>query len=432
VSERLTYPDAHGARTLITCMECGQAARVDLHGDRLDVRCFVGCEPEQTLAGLDFDRLRAELEGTARVRDNGRAAADKGRDAQEQRAAQAVPVSTYARERVEWLIPGRVPKRAVTVLVGDPGLGKSLLTRSAPPHGEARGCAIVVVAHLNKASGTDAIYRIGGSIGIGGAARSVLLLARDPDDSEGDAGVQRVLAHVKCNVASLAPSLAYRIEPTLVPGDEQIKTARLVEHGESETTGAQLLSRKDDEEAPQRSEAEEFLRTVLEDGPVRTQEVLREAKEAGIAEKTLRRAKDKLGVKAGQLPGDLHRGWAWELRRSGGHLTAEGGHLTVAEPNPHISDRGHLRGGGWPPESVGQMATPEKARRDHLTDEPSHRPPPRPGQVWCNPSSPAHRLRVIAVDGDEARVRVESSNRDAGRELAMPLEAFGSDLRRVA
>src|SRR5215203_2030661 len=31
-------------------------------------------------------------------------------------------------ERVDWLVPARVPKVGVTLVVGDPGLGKSLLT----------------------------------------------------------------------------------------------------------------------------------------------------------------------------------------------------------------------------------------------------------------------------------------------------------------
>jgi len=179
----------------------------------------------------------------------------------------------------------------------------------APLHhmAEARGCAVVVVAHLNKASGTDTLYRIGGSIGIGGAARSVLLLARDPDDPEGDQGRQRVLAHPKCNVAPTAPSLLYTVEPTLLPGDEQIKTARLVEHGEINTTGAQLLSGRD-EDAPARTEAEEFLAALLEDGPVPVKQVRQEAGEAGIAWRTIERAKTKLRVKAGQVEGADPRG----------------------------------------------------------------------------------------------------------------------------
>lgn len=50
------------------------------------------------------------------------------------------------------------------------------------------GCAVVALMHLNKDTSVDALLRIGGSVGFGALARSVLLLARDPDDEEGETG----------------------------------------------------------------------------------------------------------------------------------------------------------------------------------------------------------------------------------------------------
>ena len=49
---------------------------------------------------------------------------------------------------------------------------------------EETGAAVVVVAHLNKGQSSDPLQRLGGSIGLPAAARSVLLLARDPDDPD--------------------------------------------------------------------------------------------------------------------------------------------------------------------------------------------------------------------------------------------------------
>jgi RecA-family ATPase len=57
---------------------------------------------------------------------------------------------------------------------------------------ERTGAAVVVVRHLNKGTGGKALYRGGGSIGIIGAARSALLVAKDPQDDN-----QRVLAAQK-------------------------------------------------------------------------------------------------------------------------------------------------------------------------------------------------------------------------------------------
>ena len=75
--------------------------------------------------------------------------------------------------------------------------------------GEATGAAIVLVRHLNKAPGGAAIYRGGGSIGIIGAARSGLLVAKHPDDE-----TRRVLASTKSNLGPPPPSLAYRLVGT--------------------------------------------------------------------------------------------------------------------------------------------------------------------------------------------------------------------------
>jgi predicted ATP-dependent serine protease len=44
------------------------------------------------------------------------------------RRAIAAPASKFEREQVEWLEPGRIPLAAVTLVVGDPGLGKSAYT----------------------------------------------------------------------------------------------------------------------------------------------------------------------------------------------------------------------------------------------------------------------------------------------------------------
>jgi hypothetical protein len=44
------------------------------------------------------------------------------------RSARPVAFSTIRREQVEWLVPERVPLGMLTLLIGDPGLGKSLFT----------------------------------------------------------------------------------------------------------------------------------------------------------------------------------------------------------------------------------------------------------------------------------------------------------------
>jgi len=71
---------------------------------------------------------------------------------------------------------------------------------------EESGAAIVAVRYLRKTGGARAINSGGGSVGIGGAARSVILLDRDPTDD-----TRLVLASVKSNLGPAPPSLRLRI-----------------------------------------------------------------------------------------------------------------------------------------------------------------------------------------------------------------------------
>ena len=70
--------------------------------------------------------------------------------------------------------------------------------------------AIRLIAHLNKGRDADPLRRLGGSIGLAAAARSLLLLTRDPGDAEGASGSRRVLAQAKSNLGLLEPSLVYQ------------------------------------------------------------------------------------------------------------------------------------------------------------------------------------------------------------------------------
>ena len=45
---------------------------------------------------------------------------------------------------------------------------------------------------------------------------------------------------------------------------------------------------------------------------------------------------------------------------------------------------------------------------------------------------PDERLRVVAVEGDDVRLRVESRNGRSGEHIVVPTSAVGTQLRRVA
>lgn len=184
------------------------------------------------------------------------------------------------------------------------------LCRIASEH----GCAVLLVMHLNKAVGIDALKRVGGSVAFTAGARSVLLLGRDPDDPLADQGTRRVLAHIKCNVAPLAPSQVYEIRPvTMHEDDEEIHTAKIVYICDSDHQGEDLVSATATaEQREERSEAEDFLIVELGSGERNSGELMRTASSAGISNKSLRSAYRKLG---GLKPrkSSFEGGWVWEL-----------------------------------------------------------------------------------------------------------------------
>ena len=160
--------------------------------------------------------------------------------------------------------------------------------------------AVLLILHLNKNSGSDPLFRVGGSVGLAAAARSVLLLGPDSDDD-----TLRVLVPLKTNLCAPPAAVRFRIEHA---GD----VARIRWLGETSTTAATLLAGPAGTEDRDRlTEARTFLRELLAGGPVPAREVLRQAELAAIGRKTLERAKVALRV----LPrkGGFKDGWTWAL-----------------------------------------------------------------------------------------------------------------------
>jgi hypothetical protein len=168
---------------------------------------------------------------------------------------------------------------------------------------EDTGAAVLVIRHLNKAAGGNPLYRGGGSIGIIGAARSGLLVARDPDNPDG-----RVLASTKCNLARLPASLSFDLS-TADNG-----ALRVGWIGECAHTAESLLAAPgDDEERGSVQEAVEVLRAILSAGDRPAKHVQQEARSAGVADASLRRAKAQLRVQSRRIGFGPNTEWRWSL-----------------------------------------------------------------------------------------------------------------------
>ena len=194
---------------------------------------------------------------------------------------------------------------------------------------------VLTLAHLNKTQASEVLTRIGGSIGIAAAARSVLLAA---DNQETPEGPERFLAHVKCNVGPLAPTLRYQLEARLVTTNgETFGTSGLSWKGEAVTVhGSDLLIPTTPEERSARADARAWLKATLAEGSQPAETLLKEGERLGFSKATLRRAKDDLGIVAEKTRFNGEGAWCWILPppSEGAQGSAEGA---------QIQNREHLR-----------------------------------------------------------------------------------------
>ncbi|MGA2617384.1 MAG: AAA family ATPase [Thermoguttaceae bacterium] len=149
---------------------------------------------------------------------------------------------------------------------------------------EQTGVAVVLARHLNQSGGSNPLYRGLGSIGVMGAVRSGLLLAVDPADHE-----RRVLAQTKTNLGAISESLSLR--PLEI--GEGVAVEWL---GTSPHSAITLLEAAGGRSRPELDEAMYFLFATLAGGPVLQREVHTAARQEGITPRTLRRAREALGI----------------------------------------------------------------------------------------------------------------------------------------
>ena len=170
---------------------------------------------------------------------------------------------------------------------------------------ERYGIAMLVVAHHNKGNAQRADDLIMGSRAFTGLARTVLHLMRDPQDDD-----RRLLLPGKMNIARSPSGLAFRIEGD--PARLEWETAPV----DLKADGVLAAMGGRDGAGSALEEAKAWLRDVLSSGPQPAAEVKAQAKADGIAERTLLRAKDSLGVQS-EREGYASKGrWMWFLPHS--------------------------------------------------------------------------------------------------------------------
>ena len=149
---------------------------------------------------------------------------------------------------------------------------------------QSTGCAIVMIGHLNKASGTQSTYRGLGSIDIAAVVRSILFVGKVKDDP-----TTRVIVHEKSSLAPPGQALAFSL------GDQ--KGFRWI--GAYDISAEDLLAGGEGTKAELKQEqAMKLIYELLSDGrEVSVAELNKEAIERGISERTVRMVRNSMKEK---------------------------------------------------------------------------------------------------------------------------------------
>jgi hypothetical protein len=169
------------------------------------------------------------------------------------------------------------------------------MTKKLGALAEKYKCAIVLIGHMNKASGNKAAYRGIGSIDFFAVARSVLLVGRVEEEPE-----LRAVVQIKNNLAAFGHPKAFSLSES---GFQWV--------GDYEITADEVLGGI----APKANKLEQARNLLREFADktniVPSSEVFELADEHSISKRTLENAKKELGIKAKKI----NNSWYWDLSK---------------------------------------------------------------------------------------------------------------------
>ena len=165
---------------------------------------------------------------------------------------------------------------------------------------EKHNCAIILIGHMNKASGSKSTYRGLGSIDIQATSRSVLLVARLRDKPN-----IRIMAHDKSSLAPAGDAIGF----------EMTEDNGMVCIGPYDITIDELLSGNEGRGKKKLDIAENFIKEYFGSNKViPSNEIMMEAAKRSIKRNTLLSAKKKLGItsdKEKAEDGTIY--WTWVM-----------------------------------------------------------------------------------------------------------------------
>ena len=160
------------------------------------------------------------------------------------------------------------------------------------------GCAIVIIAHMNKMKDNNPLYRTNGSIDIAGAARSILAITRTPNK---EAPAERYLVQVKSNLAPTGSAILFEVAEK---GVDFISEMEMTAE-EAFLSLAPQMGRPNEKEM----KAKSFLVEMLQGGEMLSSDCEEKLEAAGFKKSTIKKAKKNAGV-ISRKKGFL---WYWSL-----------------------------------------------------------------------------------------------------------------------
>jgi energy-coupling factor transporter ATP-binding protein EcfA2 len=166
--------------------------------------------------------------------------------------------------------------------------------------GTALDCAVLGITHLSKGTkGRDPLERINGSVAFGALARGTMAAVRPADQDD-----PRLLVRAKYNDGPDGGGFEYRLHQEPLPDRPDIIAQRPVWGDALDGSARELVNDAEkDDRVSKVDMAEMWLQESLSRGPMPSSDLEKAAGEAGIAERTLKRAKKNMGVVSEPLAG---------------------------------------------------------------------------------------------------------------------------------
>ena len=179
--------------------------------------------------------------------------------------------------------------------------------------GEKMNCSVLGISHFSKGTGgKEPLERVTGSLAFGALARIVLATAKIIDGETS----RRIFCRAKSNIGLDDGGFEYSLNQKEIDGHPGLFSSYVLWGNAVEGSARELLAEPDNRESGEQDgtaldDAKDFLKELLADGELPQKQIEIDAKGASHSMRTVRRAKNELGIKSNKRK--LDGCWYWRL-----------------------------------------------------------------------------------------------------------------------